>query len=108
MSKNYRVQGYKSAFGKIHDQADRIMSLDKLIAHFSATSHRFNQYGDVIITFDTRDTGHNDATGEYYPTETVPFQEVVQEHICSKCGSAESDGAMFTTIQGSGICDDCI
>ena len=27
---------------------------------------------------------------------------------CSKCGCAESDGAMFTTLKGSGICDDCV
>ena len=28
--------------------------------------------------------------------------------VCRKCGASASDGAMFTTIAGSGICDDCI
>lgn len=28
--------------------------------------------------------------------------------ICRKCGCSEDHGAMFTTIKGSGICDDCI
>lgn len=27
---------------------------------------------------------------------------------CKRCGSAESDGAMFTTLAGSDICDDCV
>ena len=29
--------------------------------------------------------------------------------VCRRCGASENfDGAMFTTIAGSGICDDCI
>lgn len=31
-----------------------------------------------------------------------------QGEVCRKCGASASDGAMFTTIAGSGICDDCI
>jgi hypothetical protein len=27
---------------------------------------------------------------------------------CEKCGVAESQGAMFTTIKGGFICDDCL
>jgi len=36
---------------------------------------------------------------------TPPFKH---GEVCSKCGCAESDGAMFTTLAGSGICDDCV
>ncbi len=28
--------------------------------------------------------------------------------VCKRCGQSEADGAMFTTVAGSGICDDCI
>jgi len=28
--------------------------------------------------------------------------------ICRSCGSAESDGAMFTTLAGGDLCDDCV
>ena len=28
--------------------------------------------------------------------------------VCKRCHSRKSDGAMFTTMAGSGICDDCI
>ena len=27
--------------------------------------------------------------------------------VCRKCGASSLDGAMFTTVVGSGICDDC-
>lgn len=27
---------------------------------------------------------------------------------CRECGQYESDGAMFTTIRGGDICDDCL
>jgi hypothetical protein len=29
------------------------------------------------------------------------------EIICKRCGASSLDGAMFTTLGGSGICDDC-
>jgi hypothetical protein len=31
-----------------------------------------------------------------------------QGHQCKRCGSYESDGAMFTTIVGGDYCDDCL
>jgi hypothetical protein len=27
--------------------------------------------------------------------------------VCRRCGESSLDGAMFTTLSGSGICDDC-
>ena len=35
-------------------------------------------------------------------------KRLASEQVCKRCGASSLDGAMFTTIAGSGVCDDCI
>jgi len=52
----------------------------------------------------------------YEEPPMVPSVAAIEKHAarvraaqrCKRCGQTELDGAMFTTIAGSGICDDCI
>ncbi|MFA5836189.1 MAG: hypothetical protein WC837_04450 [Bellilinea sp.] len=55
---------------------------------------------------------NNDQTLPIIPT-TEALERVQKLHdtdtICRRCGASKNfDGAMFTTMAGSEICDDCI
>jgi len=48
--------------------------------------------------------------------QVIPSEQALKRHdekirraqVCRRCGASELDGAMFTTLAGSGICDDCV
>jgi hypothetical protein len=52
----------------------------------------------------------------YEEPPMVPSVAAIEKHArrletaqrCRRCGQTELDGAMFTTLGGSGICDDCV
>ena len=54
---------------------------------------------------------NNDQSMPFIPSARA-IERVQKMHdtdtICKRCGASENfDGAMFTTLGGSGICDDC-
>lgn len=52
----------------------------------------------------------------YEETPVIPSERQLErlerllatEQICKRCGASSLDGAMFTTLGGSCICDDCV
>lgn len=54
--------------------------------------------------------------GRHEETPAIPTIEQLERmkqaqrraRRCRRCGQTELDGAMFTTMPSSGICDDCI
>lgn len=41
-------------------------------------------------------------------TYQAQMQRINTARKCRKCGSTELEGAMFTTLPSSGLCDDCV
>ncbi len=41
-------------------------------------------------------------------TEYPLLDDLITDNICRVCGRCQSDGAMFTTLRGGDVCDDCV
>jgi hypothetical protein len=70
---------------------------------------------DYRIATATKPTTPEQKQEQWFAIHNAPSERAIGRYeravskaiICRRCGTSSLNGAMFTTMSGSGICDDC-
>ncbi len=73
--------------------------------------YRRQGFEEMVVTGDWRRAKKPAKAREVKPawmSEYPLLDDLITDTICRVCGSSQSAGAMFTTLRGGDVCDDCV